>query len=276
MLDLRGRVAIVTGGAQGIGGATARRLAEGGARVLIADVDMEAAAANQARIVDAGGEAEIIHADVAMAADVEAMVGRAVERWGRLDILVNNAWGRHEPDGSVITLTETAFDHAVDVSIKAIFRAVKLAAPHMAVHRVGSIVNISSAHGLLVAPGKLAYEVMKAAVIAITRQMAVDLGPQGIRVNAICPGHIVTERSQRHWDANPSLVPFFEQQYPVRHMGKPDDIAYAVRFLCADEANFITGHALAVDGGLTIQLQEDLGVSLARYYRDHPDVQLPA
>ena len=114
----------------------------------------------------------------------------------------------------------------------------------------------------------------KAAIIAMSRQMAVDFGPLGVRVNCICPGHIVTERGAEHWESNPSLLRFFDQQYPLRHTGVPDDIASAVRFLCSGEARFITGHTLVVDGGLSIQLQENLVLDTARYYRDHPEIDL--
>ena len=124
-------------------------------------------------------------------------------------------------------------------------------------------------------PDSLDYDTAKAAVIGLTRQTAVDFGPLGIRVNAICPGHIVTERSQVRWDKNPSLLKLFEAQYPVRRVGKPADIANAIRFLCSDEASFITGHTLVVDGGMTVQLQEDLSVAMARFFKDHPDTQLP-
>jgi NAD(P)-dependent dehydrogenase (short-subunit alcohol dehydrogenase family) len=275
MGSLQERVAIVTGGAQGIGGATARRLAAEGARVLIADYNAERAAANATRIRQAGGVAETIVADMSQRADIEAMVARAVELWGRLDIVVNNAWGGRGGRGSAVTLSEEEYDYGMNVMVKAQWLAAKYAVPHMAKGGNGSIVNISSVHGLLMAPEALTYETAKGAVIALTRQMAIDFGPQGIRVNAICPGHIVTENMQAHkWDHNPGLLPFFEQQYPVRRVGKPDDIANAVRFLCSDEASFITGHTLVVDGGLTIQLQENLGLHLARFYRDHPEMDL--
>ena len=122
----------------------------------------------------------------------------------------------------------------------------------------------------------MVYEAGKAAVIGLTRQMATDFGPMGIRVNAICPGHIVTERIRAGWDQNPSGERFFQDQYPLRKLGKPEDIANAVVFLSSDEAAFITGHSLVVDGGLTIQLQEDFGVRQAHYVRDRPDTQLPA
>ena len=275
MKSLQDQVAIVTGGGQGIGGATARRLAEEGARVLIADVDVEAANTNVERIRSAGGVAEFILADVSQTEQIQAMVEKAVSQWGKLNILVNNDWGGKEPDGSAVTLTETAWDFAMNVMVKSLFLATKYAVPHMEKAGKGSIVNISSVHGLLMAPKKLAYEAAKMAVIGVTRQMACDFGPLGIRVNAVCPGHIVTERMQKRWDKNPSLLEMFKAQYPVRRVGKPEDIANAIRFLCSDEASFITGHALVVDGGVTIQFQEEFGISQAQFYRDHPETNLP-
>ncbi|CAN5439580.1 beta-ketoacyl-ACP reductase [soil metagenome] len=275
MNSLQDQVAIVTGGAQGIGGATARRLAEEGAKVLIADFDLTAAQANVERIRRAGGMAEALATDVSHTVEIQAMVEKAVELWGRLDILVNNAWGGKEPDGSALTLTESAWDYAMNVMVKSLFLATKYAAPHMQKSGKGSIVNISSVHGLLVAPEKLAYEAAKTSVIALTRQTSVDLGPLGIRVNAICPGHIMTERMQARWDKNPSFLELFKAQYPLRRVGKPEDIANAIRFLCSDEASFITGHALVVDGGVTIQFQEELGIAQAQFFRDHPEMNLP-
>ena len=276
MGSLDNRVAIVTGGAQGIGGASARKLAGDGARVLIADVDMPAAAQNAQRIGDAGGIAEVMEVDITHTEQISGMIERAVELWGRLDILINNAWSRKETDGSALTLSEAAWDHAMSAVLKSVFLGAKYAAPYMEKQGGGAIVSIASVHGQFVAQGKMAYEVNKAGVIALTRQMATDLGPLGIRVNAICPGHIVTEHMQaRFWDHNPTMRPFFEAQYPMRRVGRPDDIAAAVHFLCTDAASFITGVALPVDGGLTIQLQEDLGLSLARLVRAHPEIKLP-
>jgi NAD(P)-dependent dehydrogenase (short-subunit alcohol dehydrogenase family) len=258
----------------GIGGATARRLAADGARVLIVDVDVQAAESNAARIRTNGGTASVLVADVAATGAPAEMVGRAVDEWGRLDILVNNAWGGGR-DASAVELPEDAWDRAIDVMAGAIYLAVKQAAPPMKQGGGGSIVNMASVHGLLAAPARLSYDTAKAAVIQMTRQMAVDLGPDGIRVNAICPGHIVTERMEKRWAENPRYLEFFKEQYPVRRVGTPDDIANAVAFLCSPEASFITGHALVVDGGLSVQLQEDLAVRLAQWYRDNPDTPLP-
>jgi NAD(P)-dependent dehydrogenase (short-subunit alcohol dehydrogenase family) len=274
MARLPGQVAIVTGGALGIGGATARRLAEEGAKVLIADVNAEAADRNAATIRAAGGVAETLRADVTVPADLERMVAHATRQWGRLDILVNNAVAPYEQGGAE-QVSEAGWDAGMSLLVKSMFLAVKHAAPIMRAAGGGSIVNLASVHGLLQAPRRLVYEVGKTAVIGLTRQMAVEYGPDGIRVNAICPGHIVTERIQARWDANPSGFRFFERQYPLRRCGTPLDVANAIAFLCSAEAAFITGHALVVDGGLTVQFQEDLAVSLGRYIQEHPDTQFP-
>jgi NAD(P)-dependent dehydrogenase (short-subunit alcohol dehydrogenase family) len=276
MRRLAGQAAIVTGGAQGIGGATARRLAEEGASVLIADVDLEAAERNAASIRAAGGVVAVTRADVAIHDDVRAVVEQATQRFGKLNILVNNAYSAPPAaHGSALQVDEAGWDAGLATLMKSIFLGVKYAAPVIERAGGGSIVNISSVHGLLMAANSLVYEAGKSAVIGMTRQMACDFGPRGIRVNAICPGHIVTERMAARWGDNQSGLRFFEQQYPVRRTGRPVDIANAVVFLCSEEASFITGHALVVDGGLTIQLQENIGVHLAHYIQDHPDTVLP-
>ena len=269
---LADRVAIVTGGAMGIGGATARRLAEEGARVLVVDVDEEAARRNVGTIRSAGGTAEAFQTDVGSESGVQAMVERAVGHWSRLDIVVNNAY----PVGSIgrvesANVPEDAWDRGFDVGLKAMFRAARFAVPHLRQAGGGSIVNMSSVHGMLAEPGQLVYETLKAGVISLTRQLAVEYGPAGIRVNAICPGHIVTERMAERWREHPETLRFFAEQYPLRRTGVPNDIANAVVFLCSDEASFITGQALVVDGGLSIQLQEEFGVRLARYAQQHAD-----
>ncbi len=277
MARLAGKAAIVTGGARGIGGATARRLAEEGAGVLIADVDQAAAEENAERIRSAGGEAQALRVDVSRNADVEAMVQAAVDTWGRLDILFNNAFDvLTAGSGGAVELPEESWDRDMAVLVKAIFLGAKHAVPRMKETGGGSIVNVSSVHGLLGAPGFLVYETAKHAVIGATRQMAAEFGPDGIRVNAVLPGHMLTERlHETMWRHNPSGLEFFKNQYPLRDVGRAEDIANAVLFLCSDEASFITGHPLAVDGGLTIQLQENFGVRQGHYLKDNPDTQLP-
>ncbi len=190
--------------------------------------------------------------------------------------MVNNAYaGVGGPKVDAVQVTEEAWDRSMDIGLKAMFRVAKYAVPHMRQAGGGSMVNLSSVHGLLGAPGSLVYETLKAGVIGLTRQLAVEYGPDGIRVNAICPGHIVTERIEEMWRDHQDALRFFVEQYPIRRTGKPVDIANAIVFLCSDEASFITGHALVVDGGLSIQLQEDLGVRLARYAQEHPLSWLP-
>lgn len=276
MNSLENQVAIVTGGAMGIGGATSRNLAASGAKVLIADIAVDSAETNARAIRESGGTALAVQADVSAASGIQSMINRAIEEWGRLDILVNNAFSPGvEGNQMVLDTTEEQWDSGMALLVKAIFLGAKYAVPHMAKQGAGSIVNISSVHGMLTAPGSLIYEAGKSAVIGATRQMATEFGPMGIRVNAICPGHIVTERMQPQWDANPSGLEFFKDQYPLRKVGKPDDIANAVGFLCSDAASFITGHALVVDGGLTIQIQENFGVRQARFLQNNPDTVLP-
>ncbi len=279
MTRFDGQVAIVTGGAQGIGGATARRFAREGAKVLIADIDTATAESNAQRIADDGGIATVIRTDVGKSEDVQAMIARAVDDWGRLDILVQNAFGvgkmYGQTRGSAVEVEESGWDAAMAVLTKALYMGAKYGVPEMVKNGGGNIINVSSVHGLLMAAGALVYEAGKSAVIGMTKQMAIDFGPQGVRVNAICPGHILTETQAKMWEDNPEGLKFFEDQYPVRRVGESDDIANAIAFLCSDEASFITGHALAVDGGLTIQLQENLGVQQAKYAREHPDAKMP-
>jgi len=274
MGSLQNKVAIVTGGAMGIGGATSRLLAAEGAKVLVADYVMEAAEENVARIEEAGGEAKALRVDVSKAEDLKRMVGDAADTFGGLNVLVNNAWGSKEKDGTAETVTESAWEYGLDTMVRAHFRAMKHAVPLMREAGGGSVINIASVHGLLMATNHLVYETAKSAVIGMTKQMACDFGPDGIRVNAICPGHIVNERLAEMWKKNPERHAFFVDQYPVRRTGVPDDIANGIRFLASDEASFITGHALVIDGGLTVQLQENFGVRQAKYVRENADLEV--
>ena len=267
----------MTGGATGIGGAIAERLASEGASVLIADINPDGAAERAARIQDAGGIAAACTTNVGEIDQVQAMIQAAVDHWGRLDIIVNNAYPAMEAmTGGAEDVPPDVYDRAMAVLVKASYLAAKFGVPHLRRAGGGNIVNISSIHGLLVAPGVLVYETGKAALIAATRQMAVEYGRDGIRVNAIAPGHIVTEGIQANmWDQNPSGLKFLEAQYPVGRCGRPADIAAAVAFLCSQDASFITGHTLVVDGGHSLQIQENFGVAQAQYIKDHPHTQLP-
>ena len=274
-----GQVAIITGGAMGIGGATAQKLASEGASVFIADIDDAAAAANVNTIQQSGGTAVASHVDVSQSADIARMVNEAVDQFGRLDILVQNAFGvmagESQIHGSALTVEEDNWDYGIDILLKALYLGPKNAIPHMRASGGGNIVNLASVHSFLQEPGMLVYEAAKAGVVGMTRQMATEFGPDGIRVNAIAPGHIVGEGLAKMWEANPSGHDFFANQYPVRRTGVPDDIANGIAFLCSEEASFITGHTLAIDGGLTVQLQERFGARQGRYIQENPDTEIP-
>lgn len=279
MSRFEGKVALVTGGALGIGGATARRLASEGANVFIADIDDDAAQRNAARIRSNGGMATWSHIDVSRSEDCQRMVQETVLEFGRIDILVQNAFsvisGESQIHGDAVSVSESDWDYGMSVLVKALYLGAKHAIPHMRSASGGSIVNLASVHSYLQETGMLVYEAGKAAVVGMTRQMAVEYGPDNIRVNAIGPGHIVGEGLAEMWDANPSGHAFFKDQYPLRRTGVPDDIAAGIAFLCSDDASFITGHTLMIDGGLTVQLQEKFGLRQARYALNNPDANLP-
>lgn len=297
---LEDRGAIVTGGALGIGGGTARRLAADGAKVLIVDVVEDAAEANAKRIRDAGGTAIAMSGDVSQESVAKSMVERAVNEFGRLDILVQNAYGGGaDRNGSAVEVKPEAWRSGMDLLVTALYLGAKYGIPAMEESgsapgfdagawsgaglrhgsapkmNVGRIVNLSSVHGLLQAPRSLIYEAGKAAVIGLTRQMAVDFGPLGITVNAIAPGHIVTERGEATWGevGNEPGFKLFELQYPVRRTGIPDDIAAGIAFLCTDDASFITGVVLPIDGGLSIQLQENIVMDTKDFIVENPDLK---
>lgn len=277
MKRLSERVAIVTGGALGIGGATSRRLAEEGAKVLIADINVDAAQATADEIRSVGGVAETVQVNTGVHEDIRAMIERAEQLWGRLDLLVNNAYGGvpGQVNGTAIDVTEEAWDATMAVLLKSMFLGAKYAVPAMTRAGGGSIVNLSSVHGLVASRERIVYGTGKAAVIGLTRQMACDFGPLGVRVNAVCPGHILTESIAAGWKSNPSGLKFFAAQYPLRRTGEMIDVANGIVFLCSDEASFITGQALTIDGGLTIQMQEELACNMAGYVRENPDLQIP-
>ena len=270
-MSFQQKVAIVTGGAWGIGAETARKLASEGANVLIADKDYEAAKENAQQIENNGGSAQAIQIDLSVSEQIKLMIDTAINEWGHIDFLVQNGYRDDVLNrGSAVTLEEERWDSAMDVLTKALFIGAKHAIPHMQSNGGGVIINIASVHGILVETNRLVYEAGKAAVIAMTKQMAVDFGPSNIRVNCILPGHIVTERLQERWNKEPKMLDFFAKQYPLGRVGIPADIANAITFLCSDNAAFITGHPLVVDGGLTIQLQEELTVRLGKYAQENP------
>ena len=239
-----GKAAIVTGAASGIGRATAQVLAREGAAVCIADVDADGGRQVADEIAAKGGEAIFVRTDVGARADVIAMFERTEEAFGRVDIVHNNAiWFRH---GTATELDEKDWDGTLNIGLKAIFLAAKYGIPIMRKTGGGAIINTGSVHSLVSFATCTAYDAAKAGVLGLTRTLAIDYGPD-IRVCAVLPGAILTPL----WDGAPEEDRrHFAQMVPAKRLGTGEDVANAVLFLASDEASFITGTALTVDGGL--------------------------
>jgi NAD(P)-dependent dehydrogenase (short-subunit alcohol dehydrogenase family) len=243
-----GRIAIVTGAANGIGLAIARRFAEEGAKLLL--VDRAADRLGEVERELRGREAAALPLDLAEKDAPARVVGACLERFGRLDILVNNAGiGGSKPVGE---LEEEEWRRMIEVNLTAVFRLSKAALPKISRDGTGRIINISSVFGLVGFRGSSNYAAAKAGILALTRSMAVDYAKEGITVNAIAPGFILTEMSKRNLDTKPWFRQVMVDATPVPRMGTPDDIAGAALFLVSDDASFVTGHTLAVDGGWSV------------------------
>ncbi|MEW6566936.1 MAG: glucose 1-dehydrogenase [Chloroflexota bacterium] len=254
-MRLKDRVAIVTGAGKGIGWGIAKVFSQEGARVVIVDWDEAAGKKTAEEINQAGGEALFVRCDVSDEGQVKAMVEQAVERFGRIDILVNNAGvGVYK---SVLDASSADWDHCLAVNLKGVFLCSKYAIPHMQAAGKGAIVNISSVHSHATVNGVAPYAASKGGITALTRNMAIDYGPT-IRVNAIAPGWVLTPLIQSIFDGYEDPAEqqrLVEQRQVMKRIGRPEDIGYAAAFLASDEASFITGTQLFVDGGLTAQLE---------------------
>lgn len=257
-MRLAGKVAVVSGGGgAGIGRAIAELYGREGAAVVVGDLNQEGAEAAAARIVEAGGQATALKEDASVAEDVRRLVETAVERYGKLTTVVNVAsWAAVKP---LHEITEEEWERSLDVGLKSCFLTTKYALPEMMKAGRGagcSIVSISSANGVITNPGFGAYSAAKAGILGFTRNVALDYGPYGIRANAICPGLILNDRTRPRVEADEEEWKGNVDCYPLGEIGTPEDVAYAALYLASDEAKWVTGVTLMVDGGLTIQSVE--------------------
>jgi NAD(P)-dependent dehydrogenase (short-subunit alcohol dehydrogenase family) len=251
-MRLKDKVAIVTGGASGIGQAIARGYAREGAKVVVADINLAMGEATAAEIRAAGGEAVFAPTDVSQTAAVQRMVSTAVEQYSRIDILVNNAGVElFERDGRAHELAEESWDKTLSVNLRGTWLCAKYTIPVMLEHGGGAIINMASPTGFTgCAPGQTAYSASKGGILALTRIMAIDYAPDHIRVNALVPGTIVTPLIEGVL-ADPAFRANREELMPVGRLGKPEDVVGLAVFLASDEADFCVGGFYMADGGMT-------------------------
>lgn len=249
MAELTGKVAIVTGGSAGIGRAAALALAAEGAAVVVADVDVERGESVAAEIRDTGGQATFVRTDVTDDAAVEAMVRTAVEEYGGLDVAFNNAGIEGTPAPTHECSPEN-WQRTLAVNLTGVWSCMRHEIPRMLERGGGSIVNCSSIAGLVGFASSPAYVASKHAVVGLTRTAALDLATDGIRVNAVCPGVVDTEMITRFTHGEQEAESALVAMEPMGRMGRPEEIADAVVWLCSDRSSFTTGQAIAVDGGV--------------------------
>lgn len=253
MARLQDKVAIVTGGAMGIGRAAALAFIREGAKVAIGDLDASGAE-TAAELLRAGGEVFFHRTDVGVSSDVESLVQATVARYGRLDILFNNVGVAIA--GSVTELSEDDWNRVLNINLSGVWRGMKFAIPEMIKGGGGSIINTSSVQSMIGFPGWSGYAASKGGINALTQQAAVEYAKHKIRINAIAPGTIMTPMNTRIFDTvdDPqSLIDTWNSMHALGRFGQPEEVAAAVVFLASDEASFITGECLRVDGGLVIK-----------------------
>ncbi len=246
-MDLKGKIAIVTGGAQGIGKTIATQLAQEGANVVIADVMEEVAKSTAQEISQKGSEAISIGVDVSILSSVEEMVKKTLDKFGRIDILVNNAGITR--DALVMRMKEEDWDLVLNINLKGAFNCIKVVSPVMMKQKAGKIVNIASIVGIIGNAGQANYSASKGGLIALTKTCARELAGRRINVNAVAPGFIQTSMTER---LSAQVKEKLSSQIPFGEIGKPEDVASAVLFLVSEKASYITGEVIKVDGGMAM------------------------
>jgi len=247
---LQGKVALITGGGSGIGRATALKLAREGAKIMIADYVPEGAERVVKAIKEAGGEASCVAADVSVTRQVEMMVNKTVETYGRLDYAFNNA-GIEGTIADTVSYPEDSFDRTIAINLKAVWLCMKYEIPQMLKQGGGSIVNTASTLGLVALEGAAAYTAAKHGVVGLTKTAALEYAQKNIRVNCVCPGFIRTAMVERAMDKAMLAEEQMIAIEPIGRLGKPEEIAEGVCWLFSDAASFVTGHSLTIDGGWT-------------------------
>ena len=252
---LQDRVALVTGAARGIGLAAARVLAEDGARVMLSDIDEDVLREAADGLRAEGLQVQAVRADVSDQASLAQAVARTAAAWGRLDILVSNA--AISDESGIETLTAERWHKVMNVNLDSVLYGAQAAMPHLKRSPCASIVNVASIQGLRGQPNSMAYATAKGAVVNLTRCMAVDFGPLGVRVNAVAPGYIDTRMALMHGNVHEHQTDWFQDVFikhgrlPLRRPGKAEDVAGPILFLAGDDSRYVTGQVLVVDGGLT-------------------------
>jgi len=248
-MRLKDKVAVITGAGSGIGRATAVLFAKEGAKVVVSDYKEDTARATLDEILKNGGEGIAVKADVSKEAEIQHLMEEAFNRYGRLNVLVSNAGiGEVSP---VEELSEDAWHRTIDINLKGVFFCAKHAIPYMRKSGGGSIVNNASILGHVGFPGAAAYNAAKGGVVILTKNMALDYAKDKIRVNAVCPGFIRTPMVEE--GAVKGQLDYLVTLHPLGRLGEPVEVAYGMLFLASDEASFITGSSLMIDGGYTAQ-----------------------
>jgi NAD(P)-dependent dehydrogenase (short-subunit alcohol dehydrogenase family) len=246
---LKNKIALVTGGSRGIGRAAAQLFVREGAKVVIADIDVEGGEETLRTVRETGGEAHFVRTDVSKGADVQALIDKVIETYGRLDCAYNNAAIFGELL-SLIDHTEETWNHAIETNLKGTWLCMKYQIPQMVKQGNGAIVNSTASSGIKAGrPFLSAYASSKAAIISLSKVAAMEYAEFGLRINVICPSHARTPMLEQFFEQRPEVEADFIAQAPMGRIAAPEEVAEGALWLCSDAASFVTGHVLAVDGG---------------------------